>query len=324
MSYKEYQTIPRRFDIIATLALFGTMCCWGVAPVMLRYLAKYDYVPDGFTSNFVRYPIGALLYLPLLIHAARNGKLGKLWLLALIPAIPNVGAQTLWAWAPYHLEVDRIVFLVRLSVVWSILGAFFLFPDERRLVRSRAFWSGAVLSVAGFAIMAAASENGAHGIPMAGTIIMLFCGVFYALYGVAVRYVMGDQSPFLTFAVVGVYSAIALAMMAPLGEPSSVSKMPPVPLFIFIISAVIGISGGHGCYYVAVQRIGVAASALTLAATPFVSALVAFLWLDEGMKAGEWGGAAMLVVGSLLAVRSQQQFIPAGTEPHREEQCAQP
>ena len=300
------------------------MCCWGVAPVMLRYLAKYDYVPDGFTSNCVRYPIGALLYLPLLIRAVRNGTMGKLWLLALIPAIPNVGAQTLWAWAPYHLEVDRIVFLIRLSVVWSILGAFFLFPDERRLVRSWAFWSGAVLSAVGFAVMAAASENGAQGIPIVGIAIVFFCGVFYALYGVAVRYVMGDQNPLLTFAVVGAYSAVAMAMMAPLGEPSSVLEMPRVPLFIFIISAVIGISGGHGCYYVAVQRIGVAASALTLAATPFVSALVAFLWLGEGMKAGEWGGAAMLVAGSLLAVRSQQRLTPAGSEPHSDEQCAQP
>lgn len=300
------------------------MCCWGVAPVMLRYLAKYDYVPDGFTSNLVRYPIGALLYLPLLIRAVRNGGMGRLWLLALIPAIPNVGAQTLWAWAPYHLEVDRIVFLVRLSVVWSILGAFFLFPDERRLVRSWTFWSGVVLSAAGFVVMAAAGENGAQGIPIAGVVIMFFCGLFYALYGMAVRYVMGDQNPFLTFAVVGTYSAIMMALMAPLGDPSSVLEIPTGPLLIFIISAVIGISGGHGCYYVAVQRIGVAASSLTLAATPFVSSLVAFFWLGEGMKISEWIGAAMLVVGSLLAVRSQQQLAPGGVQPHSDEEWAQP
>ena len=71
------RVIAQRLDIRATLCLAGATLCWGVAPVMLKYLSRPDCVPDGFTSNFIRYPVGTIIYLPLLIHAVRRRNLGS-------------------------------------------------------------------------------------------------------------------------------------------------------------------------------------------------------------------------------------------------------
>ena len=97
-------TITRGTDIRATVCLIGATFCWGAVPVMLKYLARPEYIPDGFTTNAIRYPIAALFYLPWLVIGIRQGQLRSLWLTAMIPTVVNLIGQTLWAWAPYHLD----------------------------------------------------------------------------------------------------------------------------------------------------------------------------------------------------------------------------
>ena len=284
---------------------------------MLKYLSHADRVPDGFTSNLIRYPIGTLVYLPLLIHAIRRGRLGAFWLAALIPTAVNIAGQTLWAWSFFHLEAGMIAFLIRLCVVWSILGAFWLFRDERQLARSPRFWIGTILALAGFVIMSVKGVSATAGVSVVGIVMMFFCSIFWGMYGVGVRYVMRDIHPLVVFSIVGSYTSIGLIVMAPLGEPASVLQLKPTTLTLLVVSALIGISAAHGLFYAAVQRIGVAISSLTLAATPFVSIIVSHLALGERFSPGQWIGGLILIAGSTLALWSQQRLPPPPVpDPH--------
>jgi len=307
---KSTPAIIRGTDIRATVCLIGATFCWGAVPVMLKYLARPEYVPDGFTANAVRYPIAALLYLPWLVFGIRRGQLRGLWLTAAIPTALNLACQTLWAWAPYHLDAGLLAFLLRLCVVWSLLGAFIVFRDERPLARSPRFWIGAGLALMGFVVMSWHGITRGPGASMTGILIIFFCGICLGLYGVSVRYVMHKLHPLVVFSLVSGYTSIGLIAMAPLGEPASVLRLPSLPLTVLIASSFIGIAAAHGLYYIAVQRIGVAICSLMLMATPLVSSLGAYLLLGENFTLTQWAGGAVLLVGSTLAIKAQSHLAP--------------
>ncbi len=273
---------------------------------MLRYLTAY--VPDGFTTNLVRYPVGTVIFLPFLITAFRNGTLRRIAWLALLPAAFNILGQTLWAIAPYHVNVGTMAFLVRLCAVWSIVTAFLLFPDERRLLRSPRFWIGAALAVAGFVIMARAHLATFSQAGMTGVLIMFFCGLGYGLYYATARYAVQGVHPLAAFCLVGVYSSVVFVMMAPLGRPSGLAELPPFPLALLILSALIGVGAAHGMYFVAVRRIGVTISALTLSVTPFVSIVVGRIFLGETFSTQQWVGGLILTAGATLAAWSEMRL----------------
>lgn len=306
--------IKRDLHIGAIACLLGAIVCWGIPPVMLRYLALGRYVPDGYTTNLVRYPIATMLYLPLVIAAARRGGLGRFWVAALLPASVNIVGQTFFGIAPYYMPAGMMSFLVRVSVVWSILGAFWLFPDERRLVRSTLFWLGGALALGGFVLMSWFS--GAAGeITVGGVVIILLCSVFWGLYDITVRYTMRKLDPLVVFGVIGNYSSVGLILLAPMGEPSSLLRLSPWHAVLLVVSAFIGITAAHGMYYVAIQRLGVAVSALTLMLTPFISLVGSSLFLGEHFSPVQWICGIMLIAGATLALWSRQRMLREPAEP---------
>ncbi len=318
MSLTRRSCIDRRKDLIATFCLLASIACWGVPTVMLRYLTRA--IPDGYTTNLVRYPIATALYIPLIVAAVRREKrvqasgapaadgLRRFWVAALVPAVVNIIGQTFFALSPYYVEAGVMSFLVRISIVWSILGAFWLFPDERSLARSRPFWAGAVLALAGFVLLAVVGLEGGS-VTMAGIVVVGLCSIFWGLYDITVRYTMRNLHPLVVFGVIGNYSSIGLILLAPLGQPSSVLTLSGADAALLIVSAFIGIAAAHGMYYVAIQRLGVAVCALALMLTPFVSLLGAWLYLGEKFTAIQWVGGIVLIAGATLALASRQQLL---------------
>lgn len=316
--------IARKLDIPALVCLAGATLCWGSVPVMLGYLADPNIVPDGYTANAVRYPISALAYLPWLVAAIRKGGLGRFWLTALIPSAINVAGQTLWGLSPYYLPPGQFAFLFRLSALFGVLGAFWLFRDERRLARSPLFWVGAVLAVIGFGSMSALILVDDAAIRPAGIVIIFLCSLCYGAYGVAVRYVMGKLDPLAVFAVICTYTSIPLLAMAPLGNPASVLDLKAVPLVVLLVSGLVGVAVAHGLYYIAVQRLGVVVTSMTLTATPFVSIIGSSIWLGERFTLGLWLAGSVLVIGTGCALWSQQHLPAAHKAEAMAETAGQP
>jgi len=308
--------IRRGFDAKATLALLGAVVFWAAVPLMLRYLAIRGIVPDGWTSNAVRYPVSALLYIPWLIPALRHRSLRRLWLLALVPTIPNVIGQTCWAWAPYYIDAGLTTFIVRLSVVWTMIGAVVFFPDERPLLRSIRFWIGTAMNVAGFLAIVLYSHNLTAGATRGGVVISVACSVFWAMYIVGVRKAVGQINPLTTFAVVSLYTSIAFLALAPLGQPSRLFQMTGPQWALLLFSAVTGIAAAHGMYYIAVQRLGAMIPSTVNTIAPFLTAAASSLWFAEVITPEQWIGGVIAAIGSALVIWSQRHLAsPEPLEP---------
>lgn len=288
-------------------------------PVLLKYLAKPSLVPDGYTANAVRYPISALFYLPWLVFGIRAGQFRGIWLAALLPTAFNVAMQTLWGWAPYYVDASLLAFMMRLAAIWSIVGAFIIFRDERRLARSVGFWGGTALSLVGFLIMSWGSLYGGSGATWTGITLVFLCGLCFGGYMVSVRAVMGQVDALVFFSLICAYTSIGMLAMSPLGEPGSLLRLSATDAWLLVLSSLTGIAWAHGLNYVAVQRIGVAIGSLMLMVTPFVSTLLSYIFLGERLTAMQWVGGAVLLAGSIVVIQAQSHLHasqpPAGPIP---------
>ncbi|MCA9412003.1 MAG: DMT family transporter [Candidatus Omnitrophica bacterium] len=303
---------PKKFDLIGSLALAGSILCWSLIPAMLKYLEPYI---TGWESNAVRYPFASMLWAGPLYYFWRKGRVPRsVWKWALLPAGVNVFAQGLWAWLPYFNDASVIGFLARTSVVFAITGGLILFPDERPIMKSPMFWIGVVLCAGGFLIMNAVGANLSSGDSLFGPMLVLICGMFYGLYGVSVRYSMHGVRPWIAFPVISIYTSIVLLGFLFVFEPDShiieVAITDTGPFLVLLLSAFIGIASAHTFFYISLERLGSAISGGMQLVGAFITPLWAYLFLGEKLTWLQWQGGIVLLLGGALLLSAQTKIHP--------------
>jgi drug/metabolite transporter (DMT)-like permease len=298
-----------RSRLVGIAALVGCILCWGVVPVLLRQLTSSI---DAWTANGVRYPLAAFLYWPILwIAWSRNQVTPSLLRRCAVPAMLALGGQVFWALAHYHLQASEIGFLVRLSMIWSLLAALAIFPDERWLLREPRFYLGLVLIVGGFYVLSTSrAEMSVHS--RLGILIMLVCSVFFGLYVVSVRRFLSSVEPVLAFGVVSQFVSLGtLIGMWSLGRPEALRYVSAQGWSLLISSSILGIALGHIFLYVAVVRLGAAISTSCQSVAPFVTVAIASVVLNEMLTSSQWGAGLAMVVGAVVLLSSRRSPIDA-------------
>ncbi len=315
-------------DPRGTLALIGTVICWGIVPVFLRELTAHV---DPWTANGLRYPLAALLYWPILVHARRRGRLDRRVVRrAIVPGVFALAGQIFWAISPYYLTASLIGFLVKLSIVWGLAGALILFPEERGLLRSGRFHGGLVLAVAGFLTLSIARGALEETGTLTGVLIIVTCSFFFGLYGVSVRYFLRGINPLVSFGVVAQMTSVGtITLMFAFGAPEMLFDIEPEGWALIAVSSLVGIAISHVLYYTAIHRLGASLATLGHLAGPFVTLIVAHLALSESLTPVEWFAGACIVSGGALLVLSQQALsdrpvIPARTPADRPDTSPEP
>jgi drug/metabolite transporter (DMT)-like permease len=301
----------RKIDWLATSCLLCAQISWALVPVFLRYLA--DYIDDGWTTNGARYPIGAVLYLPFLAAAIARGQLTRrLMLVALIPAGINIAGQTLWAWCPYFIDPGLLSFLIRSVVLWSAIGSFIMFHDERTLAKSKRFWGGIALAIVGLTALAVEHYDESVRATLIGIMMAIACAASWSAYGIGMRIIVRSTSVGLAFSIISIYTGAAcIVMMCLWGDARQLIEIPLRAQIVLTMSAVLGIALAHGLFYIAIRRLGVSISYGTGMATPFVTYGFSYMLFGEHLTGLQWGGGFVLITGASLLIWAQQQLGPA-------------
>jgi drug/metabolite transporter (DMT)-like permease len=291
-----------------TAFLLGNVLCWSIVPVLLRYLTG---AIDGWTANGVRYPISSVLYWPVLMVAWRSGELTSETLRrCLVPSIFGFGGQVLWALAPYYLPASAIGFFIRSSLVFALVGAMLLFPDERRLLAAPKFYVGLVLLIGGFVLMSVRKVQFDQEVTESGILIILLCGVFFGFYGVSVRYFLRGVNPLVGFGVVSnLVSVGTIAAACIWGDYGRLGSVHIRDWWVLVGSSVLGIALGHYFLYNAVTRLGAAITSGAQTLTPFPTMLLAAWLLHETMAGLEWFAGLTMVVGAAVLLVAQNQIV---------------
>ncbi len=286
------------------IGLMGVILCWGSTPVLLKGLTESV---DAWTANGVRYPLIAVLYLPLVIWGLRRGDLtGRIVLACIIPACCSFMGQVLWGMAPYYLEAQAMGFFARLAVLFSTLAAMILFADERRLLRQPMFYLGGVLLVGGFIAFAYFGGYFAVAVSLTGVMIMVACAFFFGMYVVSVRHFLRDVSPLFSFAVVAQLVSIGtFSAMLTWGDYGVLADAGWRPWALLAGSAVLGIALGHVFLYAAIARYGASIATAAQTATPFVTVLLAWFFTGEQMEMAQWPAGVAMVAGTIALMRSK-------------------
>jgi drug/metabolite transporter (DMT)-like permease len=288
--------------------LLGNVLCWSAVPVMLRYLTGSL---DAWTANGIRYPLAAILYWPILIVAVFTGTLDRRTLRrCVIPSILAFGGQVLWALAPYYLPAGAIGFFIRFSLVFALVGAMTLFPDERKLLGLPAFYFGLLLSVVGFLALSLSKVQFDAEVTGTGIAVILFCGMLFGFYGVSVRYFLRGINPLIGFGIVSQFVSFGtLVAMFSIGNYGDLTHISQHDWLLLAGSSILGIALGHYFLYSAVTRLGAAVTSGAQTLAPFLTILLAAWFLGESMSSLEWCAGLTMVGGAALLLFAQNRLV---------------
>jgi drug/metabolite transporter (DMT)-like permease len=294
-----------RIDMVATGACLGTLACWSLGPLFIKYLAGHV---DSWTQNAVRYSVASLFLLPFLIHASTAGGLSsKVWRRAILPSFANIAMQSLWAAGFYYIGPAFMTLLSKTSVLWVTGFSLIVFREERPLIRSPRFWMGLLLSLTGMVGVIAFKDDFAATGTFTGILIALAQAFMWGVYTISVRIAFQDVDPRVSFSVMSIYAAVGLSVAAFLfGNPSEVLALDVRGWSAVVISALTAIALGHTLYYTAIRRIGTMIPVLVILAQPFVVFGLSNLLFHERLNGVQLIFGGLLLTGSGLSVWAQQ------------------
>ena len=287
----------------AWVCLMVAACGWALAPIFIRQLST---VYDPHTQNLLRY---ASATLPLLLisaiwfredlAAAFRGYKGMLGIAAL-----NVVQQHAWTLGCAGSTATTAQLVMKLSIVFIILFSFFLFHEERSVIKSRIYQFGTLLSFVGAA--AVISDNPASIVPNLDfpTLMLLATAILWAVYTVWAKHLVMNVHPVPMFTVLSVYTTIGFAVLSPAtGDTSRLVTAGWQPAVIAIVSGLIPIAWAHPSFHYAQKHLGSALCSSVALFNPLVTYAVA-LWIfpDEHLVLTQWLGAALLLLGTFLVL----------------------
>jgi drug/metabolite transporter (DMT)-like permease len=293
-----------------TVTVVLTLLGWSTVPLLLRGLSESV---DFWTNNGWRYGASALFWLPLVVHAWWTRRLpSRIWRDALLPSVANIAGQVAFTAAHHEVGPGMVTFGLRTQLVFVAVGAWFLIPAERGVLRSRQYLGGAILLVAGLLPILLGGEGG-RGAPPGGSVplgvaLSVFSAASYGAYGLAVRRNMASYHPITAFAVICQLTALGLvALMLSFGRDHGayVPQLPPQVLASLAISAFVGIAIGHVFYYISIAKLGVAITSGVLQLQPFLVSAASYFLYSERFTWWQWTGGMVAICGATLMLAAQ-------------------
>ena len=297
----------RHFDSLAALSCIGTLICWATAPLFIKYLTGYL---DLWSQNRLRYGAATLFWLPVLLAEARAGRLPKsVWKRALLPFIPNIIMQNLWAAAFYYIDPGFTSLLSMTAFLWVIILSVVFFADERRLLKSTLFRLSIILSIAGLAGVMYFHPAFNRSYTIIGIAIILLYGFIWGFYALSVKVVFRGIDSRIGFSVVSIYTVAALFILTLfMGQPQKCLQMPASGWVAVVVSGVAGIAVGHVLYYISIRRLGSTTPSLVQLAQPFVVIVISYFVFRESFNGLQLVFGIVLVTGSALAIIAEKNL----------------
>lgn len=295
----------------------------GSIPIFLRYLLKPGAEGglglDPWIVNALRYSSAPLFWFPFVAMRWRKAMSGKVdspafagtpfrsgvWKAALVPTFFNLVTQTCWGAAGMYAEANLIGFVSRLAFPFTVLYSFLLFPGERRLARTPAFWIGAIGSIVGLVFLSVDKISGSHpgGTTVSGFLLLFFMVISWGGYSVSVKKLMSGYSSILSFWVISTYTTLGLLFLMYLfGDFRSFQAMDLRAWAVLSVSSLVGVTFWHVMYYRALKGVGAIVADGVLMVSPFLTVGGSAYLIGEKLTVPEAIGGSVLVASGILLV----------------------
>jgi drug/metabolite transporter (DMT)-like permease len=297
----------RKFYLAGTIFTIITLFSGVPGPLIIKYIAPYM---DFWTQNFLRYVTAVITMLPFVLLSSEKHIYSKdLWRKTLLIAIINIFMQCCWGSAFYYINPAFVTLLSKSSVLWTIAISLMFFIDERPLIKSKAFWASFIIVIIGIAGVTFFKQDFSASGSVIGIVLTLGFAVSWAIYATAIKALLKNEDSSTSFAVVSVYSAIGLGILAfCFGKPMQCVSFSGNIWFLLILSSLTSITISHITFYASIKRVGSSIPSLVVLAQPFLVLIVSGPLFGERLLAPQWFFGLLLIAGAALAIKAQDHL----------------
>lgn len=287
----------------ATLAVIICHMLTGSASVATRYLVG---TMQPLDIAFLRYLLGGLALLPLLLVARRQPLSGRLVIQILSLGILFFGLfPWIHATAFQYTTASRGAIVLATMPIWAMLLGHFLGSDPFSLRTL----SGIFLAVAGVGIALYDKSLSADiGAGFQGELIMLVAAIVGAIYSVFSKPVLKHTTAYLFTPLAMLSGCLFLSPMAVQENVfSNYAALPATPL---VIMAYLGIIAGGLAFFLfnwVLDKTTPTITTLFVTLNPVTAIVLAWLLLDEAMTPYFFLGATMVIIGIVLSLWPQRK-----------------
>lgn len=161
-------------------------------------------------------------------------------------------------------------------------------------------WLGVLLALVGLYLVVGHQANWT-GESRIGDLLMIASMFCWAAYSVAARPILQSRSALLvTGTSFAMGSALYLTVTLPMTARVDYGAIGAASWVAMVASGAFALAVAYLIWYTGVQRLGTTRTAVYNYLTPIVAALVAALWLGEGIHANQVAGAGAILTGLAL------------------------
>ncbi|MCP4639408.1 MAG: DMT family transporter [bacterium] len=298
---------PPKWAAIASL--LTAMVSWALAPVFIRYLSD---AYDPYTQAFARYLSATIALLavclvwfrPQLRALFRNS-----WPLLGVAAL-NAFQQCLWTAGTYGSTATMAQLIATSNVVLVIVFSYFLFHEERRVIKSPVYLAGTLLSLAGVAAVLAKEPGSLKPVIDTSAVLLLMTSVCWAVYKVWSKHLVMGMHPLPMFAIISAYTTVFLGVISfVLGDPGSILAAGPRISLVTFVSGLLPIAAAHTAFNHAQKHLGAAFSSSCNLVVPLLTFVFGMLILgNEYLNLQQWIGASALISGVAMVTWAHQRY----------------
>jgi drug/metabolite transporter (DMT)-like permease len=287
-------------------ALLGVACgvgaalCWALGFVATRHGLKLGFTPPDLLMH--RFLWSGIVFLPLVLRAGIGDLGGIGWgrglvLMVLGGPVMSLVSYTGFMFVP--LGHGSVIQPSSATLGGLLLAAVFL---RERVPPSRVL--GAVVIVAGLAVIGAESIGHIGAAGVLGDLLFVMTGMMFAVFGTLLRHWRVSA-----FAAATAISVVSLALLPLYAAGGGFARVAALGLSENVLQALgQGLLAGPAAMYLfafSIQTLGVARAAVFPATVPALTILTGWLLLGESPTALQAAGLVTVLSGFYLAQRQQ-------------------
>ena len=293
----------RRPGVSTDLMMLLAITIWGINFTAVK-IALGSMLPLAF--NAVRFTLATCVTMGVLVWQARSSGNPRLLrvrqhdilAMILLGLVGHTIYQALFANGLARTSPGNASLIMATSPIFvAILG--YLLRVERI---NRTMLAGILLSFAGvIALVTGGGQVSVNGANTLGDMLILGCSMLWAVYTVGSKPLLARYSPLGLTAWSMVAGTIPLVLLAvPDLRRQDWAAVPPVAWAALLYSAVLSVAVGYVIWYMSVQRVGNARTAIYSNLTPVVAILFAWLILGTAPAPMQLVGGAVVLVGLVV------------------------
>jgi drug/metabolite transporter (DMT)-like permease len=285
--------------------LLGTVLLWALNITVTKYMFQHGWKPLAYGT--IRYFAAIALFWAFTYWRERSFRIQRRDLpLVLVAALMLFLNQVCFVYALDLANASTVALL--LGSTPAFIGLLTVALGIERLQRS--FWAGAVVTLAGVGVIAAASGGGSFSSGLGGDLLAIGLAVTWSGYSVAIAPLMQRYSPYRISALVLAIGWVPLALIS---IPQIVDQQFSFGWNVWLAFgyAVVGpLFLTNILWFTSIDRVGASRASLFTNLQPFFAVLFALLLLNESLHGLELIGGALIFAGiAIERVRRRPRLV---------------